>query len=106
MGGAPAVGECRARSDAGCGKPIDHSLQHGVFPAMKMGGAGRVDDKSVRRIGRDDRRVTLECLESEPVEGMATGSEASTFHICSHLPRESIGDLFAFRLQFRHLHGH
>ena len=45
----------------------DHRLQHGVFAAMEMGGAGRVDHQSVRRIGRDDRRIAQR-PEREPFE--------------------------------------
>ena len=73
MGGAPAVGDRRPRRDARGGEPFDHPFQHGVFPTMQMGGAGHVDDESVRRIGGGDRRVTLERPEREPVEGFRVG---------------------------------
>jgi hypothetical protein len=73
MGGAPAIGERGPRGDARCGELVDHPLQHGVFPAMKMGGAGCVDHQPVRRIGRDDRRVAPQRPEREPVEGSRVG---------------------------------
>jgi hypothetical protein len=73
MGGAPGVGDRRPRGDARCGKSLDHPLHHGVFPAMEMGGAGRVDHQSVSCIGRDDRRIMLQRPEREPVEGSRVG---------------------------------
>jgi hypothetical protein len=57
MGGGPAVGDRCSRGDARCSEPRNHPLQHGVFPAMKMGGTGRVDHQPVRRIGGGDRRI-------------------------------------------------
>ena len=73
MGGAPAVGDRRLRGNARCGEPPDHVFEHGVFPAMEMGGAGGVDHQSVRRIGGGDRRVMLKGPEREPVEGFRVG---------------------------------
>ena len=55
--GASGVRHCRAGRDADRLQARDHVGEHGVLAAVKMTGAGRVDDEAVRIVGGDDRRI-------------------------------------------------
>jgi hypothetical protein len=57
MGRAPGVGHRRAGGQAHGGGLVDQVEKEGLVAAMAVGRARRVDDQSVRRIGRDDGGV-------------------------------------------------
>ena len=73
MGAAPAIGERSARGDAGGGKSLDHPRNHRIFTPVEMSGAGRVDDQSIRRIRRDDRRIALQRPDRQAFERLRVG---------------------------------
>src|SRR3546814_5042861 len=61
----PGVGDGGPGKDAGSRQAINHSRQHGLFAAMQMIGAGRIEDDPVGQIGGDDRGVALQAPRSE-----------------------------------------
>src|SRR3546814_3792521 len=69
----PGVGDGGPGKDAGSRQTINHSRQHGLFAAMQMIGAGRIEDDPVGQIGGDDRGVALQDPEREAVERLSVG---------------------------------
>jgi hypothetical protein len=51
---APGVGDRRPGCDAGRAQPLNHGGEHRFLTAMKVIGTRRIDDDTVRRIGRRD----------------------------------------------------
>src|SRR3546814_19437344 len=69
----PGVGDGGPGKDAGSRQAINHSRQHGLFAAMQMIGAGRIEDDPVGQIGGDDRGVALQDPAREAVERLSVG---------------------------------
>src|SRR3546814_13850603 len=71
----PGVGDGGPGKDAGSRQAINHSRQHGLFAAMQMIGAGRIEDDPVGQIGGYDQSLRLQEPEREAESGRATCSE-------------------------------